>query len=209
MNINIYLMQKGELLPPSSWDFLVLLHLPNIFLIPFGIREFLHLKCGKSEFLHIFTGLFKSKNVMVCVLPRLLKKGQTLKRSYCTLKNKQQSILQPSLGEVPVWRATAKRDLRLSKYSVEVFPLTVEFEGHLPSGVPFPAVNVVKHGQPEWIMMTSCHLTTKTGSCIIKKCLKLERGTSENFPKFVWPFFFFGDRLHGRWLNEMSQYESL
>lgn len=149
---------------------------------------------------------------MVCVLPRLLKKGQTLKRSYCTLKNKQQSILQPSLGEVPVWRATAKRDLRLSKYSVEVFPLTVEFEGHLPSGVPFPAVNVVKHGQPEWIMMTSCHLTTKTGSCIIKKCLKLERGTSENFPKFIWPFFFFfvtgcmeGDSMRCPSMNHYSQ----
>lgn len=97
MNINIYLMKKGELLFPSSWDFLVVLHLPNIFLLPFGIREILHIKCGKSEFLHIFMGLFKRKNVMLCTLPRLLKNGQTLKLSYCTLKNKQQFILQPSL----------------------------------------------------------------------------------------------------------------
>lgn len=52
-----------------------------IFLLPFGIREILHIKCGKSEFLLIFTGLFKSKNVMVCTLPRFLKNGQTLKLS--------------------------------------------------------------------------------------------------------------------------------
>lgn len=181
MNINIYLMQKGELLSSSNWDFLVVLHLPHIFLLPFGIRKTLHIKCGKSEFLHIFTGLFKSKNVMVCILPRLLKNRQILKLSYCTFKNKQQSILQPSLGKVPLWRATAKRDLRLSEYGAEVFPLTVEFEGHLHSGVPFPAVNVVKHGQLEWIMMISYHLTKTIGSCIIKKCVKLERGTSENF----------------------------
>lgn len=151
------------------------------FLIPFGIRKTLHIKCGKSEFLHIFTGLFKSRNVMVCILPRLLKNRQILKLSYCTFKNKQQSILQPSLGKVPLWRAAAKRDLRLSEYGAEVFPLTVEFEGHLHSGVPFPAVNVVKPGQLEWIMMISCHLTKTIGSCIIKKCVKLERGTSENF----------------------------
>lgn len=95
MNINIYLMQKGELLSPSNWDFLGISHLPNIFLLPFGIREILHIKCGKSEFLHNFTSLFKSKNIMVCILPRILKNRQTLKLSYCTLENKQQSILQP------------------------------------------------------------------------------------------------------------------
>lgn len=63
--------------------------------------------------------------------------------------------------------------------------MTVDFEGHLCSEVTFPAVNIVKHGQLEWIMMTSCHLATKIGSCIIKKCVKLGGGISENFPKFI------------------------
>lgn len=73
---------KRRPLSPSNWDFLVILHLSNMFLLPFGIRKILHLKCGKSEFLHVFTGLFRTKNVMVCILPRLLKKKQTLKLSY-------------------------------------------------------------------------------------------------------------------------------
>lgn len=146
------------------------------------LDRFLHIEYGKYPFLYIdigkiFTGLFKNQNVMVYILPRLLKKGQALKLRYCTLK-KYSAI---HLTAIPVWGATAKWDLRLAKYGVEVLFLTVDFEGYLHSGVPFPAVNVVKHRQLEWIMMTSCHLATKIGSCIIKKCVKLRGGTSENF----------------------------
>jgi len=51
----------------------------------------LHIEHGKYIFLHIdtgniFTGLFKKQNVMIYILPRLLKKGQALKLCYCTLK---------------------------------------------------------------------------------------------------------------------------